>query len=605
MNLSNISYLKEVAQKIGSNNLLEELEDINQRVQNPNAPIMIPLVGEFSSGKTTLINSLTDSHALETATKPTTATIFEIHFGAPHSGAQIVFEDGTTEENVNIKDLKNENLTNAKVVTVFDTSTKVSSYTILVDTPGISSPDPKHQQTLVDFLPQADALILVIDINQQLTKSLTDFIKTVQLTSREIYTVLTKSDTKSDAQIQAAKDYFAKNCEIPIANLAAVSAQNNSLDDILIIFRDIEKRKSVLLQKANEHRLDVIAENLLSTIKILLNASQGLPEVEEEIREQKQALTKVQRKIESIINNIDVELDDLNKSSSRKFEDQISSQLTSLINTKSSNYDNEAVSIINSTASAIIGDYRRKVMDLIANESKASNSNDEISLSSLSGIDLSSIGIEGLSYDLSLNEMGHEYDGWIKTGVIAVGAAAAVGAVVATGGGALGAAGGALTVSSAVDVADTVTDVSSVMSNRKLVRRMESAVKYGKAAADKYSTIDQFNAQGMGESGTGKGMIDSLAGFIAEKTMSKPQRMRAIRLYIDDRLAPEFKHQIDETRNKIIETVKSVINEAAQSTIDERITSLEELKQQLNHHKDEVEQKMSVLREMETQLLTL
>ena len=604
MDLSNISYLKEVAQKIGANNIIEELEDINQRVQNPNAPIMIPLVGEFSSGKTTLINSLTDSRALETATKPTTATIFEIHFGAPRSIAQIVFEDGTIEDNVDIKDLKNENLTNARVVTVFDTSTLVSPYTIIVDTPGISSPDPKHQQTLVDFLPQADALILVIDINQQLTKSLTDFIKTVQLTSREIYTVLTKSDTKSETQIQAAKDYFAKNCEIPVTNLAAVSAQNNLLDEILIIFKDIEKRKSVLLQKANEHRLDVLAENLLSTIKILLNASQGLPEVEEEIRNQKQALTKVQRKIESIINNIDAELDDLNRSCSRKFEDQVSSQLTSLINTKSSNYDNEAISIINSATSAIIGDYRRKVMDLIAKESKTENSND-LSLSSLSGIDLSSIGIEGLSYDLTLNEMGHEYDGWIKTGVIAVAAAAAVGAVVATGGGALGVAEGALTVSTAVDVADTVTDVTSVMSNRKLVRRMESAVKYGKEAADKYASIDQFNSQGMGESGAGKGMIDSLAGFIAEKTMSKPQRMRAIRLYIDDRLAPEFKHQIDETRNKIIDTVKSVINDAAQSTIDERINSLEELKQKLNHHKNEVEQNMAVLREMETKLLTL
>ena len=143
MDLSNIFYLKEVAQKIGANNILEELEDIDQRVQNPNAPIMIPLVGEFSSGKTTLINSLTDSRALETATKPTTATIFEIHFGAPHSFAQIVYEEGTTEENVDIKDLKNDNLTNVKAVTVFDTSTLVSPYTILVDTPGISSPDTK------------------------------------------------------------------------------------------------------------------------------------------------------------------------------------------------------------------------------------------------------------------------------------------------------------------------------------------------------------------------------------------------------------------------------------------------------------------------------
>ncbi|MDE5786790.1 MAG: dynamin family protein, partial [Duncaniella sp.] len=88
--MESIKILKEAAVKIGCNNYVEELELLENRLSEANTPMMLPLVGEFSSGKTTLINSLLDSKALETATKPTTASIFEIHFGADSNRAEVL-----------------------------------------------------------------------------------------------------------------------------------------------------------------------------------------------------------------------------------------------------------------------------------------------------------------------------------------------------------------------------------------------------------------------------------------------------------------------------------------------------------------------------------
>ena len=203
----NIDKLRDIAEYLGLSGIESELKRIELRANQDNANLILPLVGEFSSGKTTLINALTDSKKLETATKPTTATIYEIHFGCSSCCAKIVKDDGTMFEVNDIENLKNDSLADAKVVTVFDTSRQVPSTTILVDTPGLSSPDPKHKQTLVNFLPKADGILLVTDINQQITRSLTDFIETMKLSMKPIFLVLTKSETKSLNDIDAAKKY--------------------------------------------------------------------------------------------------------------------------------------------------------------------------------------------------------------------------------------------------------------------------------------------------------------------------------------------------------------------------------------------------------------
>ena len=194
--MDNIEKLLEISNYLGLRNITAELEAINFRSRQENANLILPLVGEFSSGKTTLINALTDSKKLETATKPTTATIYEVHFGCDSCHATVLQENNEFVEVNDITELKNDKLADAKVVTVFDTSSKVPSTTILVDTPGLSSPDPKHKQTLVNFLPKADGILLVTDINQQITRSLTDFIETMKLSKRPIYLILTKRVTQ-------------------------------------------------------------------------------------------------------------------------------------------------------------------------------------------------------------------------------------------------------------------------------------------------------------------------------------------------------------------------------------------------------------------------
>lgn len=604
--MNKVETLVGIAEYLGLSNIVSELNAIEQRAKQDNANLILPLVGEFSSGKTTLINSLTDSKKLETATKPTTATIYEVHFGCDSCHAKVVTEDGQIQDVDDIANLKNDDLANAKVVTVFDTSNRVPSTTILVDTPGLSSPDPKHKQTLVSFLPKADGIMLVTDINQQITRSLTDFIETMKLSKRPIFLILTKSDTKSAVDIESAKKYISENCNIPLKQLAVVSAATNNLEELYSLLDSIQKDKKEILKQVDEQRIRNIENLLTEHIETLMSASNSDKDLDEAIRKSQYELDKISRNIDRLVDSMSDDIEEQERTVYRKFEDTIFSKLNTLVTGKSSNFDGEAISTINNTATLLMNDYKAGIQDLLRNKARSQKGTDnEVPLTSLENLDLSSIQMSGLSYNLDLNTMGHEYDGWIKTGVIAVAAVGAVAAVASTGGAAAGALTTAATVDNVIDVADTVTDVGSMISNQKTVGRMERAVGFVTNATDKYNSFNESNQQMGQQVGSDKGMIDSLVGLVTDKMMSKPQRVRAIRNYVDGSLAPEFKSGLRSISQTLINSIRCNLQNEASVIIGQKTDSLNQLRQEMKEKKDLFEQRMDQLREYKTTLLTI
>jgi conserved protein ypbR len=598
--MEKISTLIEIAEYLGLDNITAELNSIELRSKQENANLVLPLVGEFSSGKTTLINSLTDSKKLETATKPTTATIYEVHFGSDSCAANVVNEKGELINVPNIAELKNEDLADAKVVTVFDTSTRVPSTTILVDTPGLSSPDPKHKQTLVNFLPLADAIILVIDINQQVTRSLTDFIDTMKLSQRRIYLVLTKSDTKSKDDIEAAKAYISKNCQVPVQQVAVVSAATNSLEELYALFDNIQKDKKEILKRVDGQRVKNIVNTLTEQVEDLMNASATDKDLDEAIRRCQYELDKIKRNIDRLVESTSEEIEEYERTVTRRFEDTISSKLSTLVTGKSNNFDAEAVSAINTTATLLVNEYKNGIQSLLREKARSVRGTDnEIPLNSLEELDMADVQVQGLSYNLDLNTMGHEYDRAIKVGVIAAAAVGAVGIAASTAG-----AAGAVAADTAIDLADTATDVGSMISTTKAVSRIEKAERLVTNAAEKYATVETTNQNVGQQMGSDKGMIDSLVGFATDKMMGKPQRARAIRNYIDSSLAPEFKSTLNQNSQRLVSSIRDGLQNEASIIIGQKTEALNQLKTEKEEKKEAFNQRIEQLRVYKTNLLT-
>lgn len=603
--MGNVETLQSIARFLDLKNIETELAQIKEK-SNDSAELILPLVGEFSAGKTTLINALTDCKELETATQPTTATIYEIHFGCDQSYAIVLTSNGERKKVDDIASLKNETLGDAVVVNIFDTSKKVSASTILVDTPGLSSPNPLHRQTLVDFLPQADAILLVTDVNQQITRSLTDFIKTMKLAKRPIFLVITKCDTKSESELEAVKKYISENCELSVEQVACVSASTDNLNELYNLLDKIQKDKTTILKEVNKHRIQTISNTLVQRIDELLKASSSDKDLDNAIRQQEYELNKLNRNIDKLVESATDDINEQGRKISRKFEDIVSGKLETLIAGKSNNFDGEAISAINNTSSLLLNEFKDEIQEILTQKARDRKGTEEsISLHSLEEMDISNLSISNISYNLDLNSLGHQYDSIISTGVKVVGVAAAVAGAAVYAAPLVGEMGTAMAIDTAANIADTATDVGSIVSNRKTVGRIERAMNIAERAGVQYNKIDNFNQQAGQQVGCSKGIVESLVGFVTDKTMGKPQRRRAIHNYMDETLSPQFKQEMQRLSKQLSNSIRNALQQEAKTMIEQKTASLEKLKVEKQEKKVQYEQRISQLRDYKNQILTL
>lgn len=618
-----IAKLIEISRQLGFKDLEARLLTIDATLNNGQAELIVPLVGEFSAGKTTLVNALTDSKALECASKPTTATIYTIHFASNECKAIVHNPDGTAIEVSDISGLKNEGLKDAVVVDVYDTSQSVSESIVIVDTPGLSSQDIKHRQTLVDFLPNADAIILVSDINQQITRSLSDFAKTIALSKRPIYLAFTQCDTKSEEDVRLAKEYLLNNTELSLSGVVCVSAKAGNMEELYSLLRDIQRDKTAILTRVNAERCKGIAQDMISRIDTLLNSSESDSSTDEAIREQQLKVNKIKRQISALIDSISADLNSIQRELSRNFEDKIFDRLDSIVAGKSENYDSEAISAINNTSSLLLSEYKNRVVDLLGSKvNEQTRKDNSVSIDGIQSLDLSRLSISGLSYNLNLNEAGHGLDKSIATGLKVAAVAAAV---VVTAGAAAGAAGGAAVAGEAgaaaatggaalsggqamlvaADVADTVTDVGSIIANKRHADKINKAIQYGNQINDKLGKVNDFDSSAGQRMGQSKGMVESLVGFVTERTMGKPQRRRAIHEYIDSSLAPSFAEELRRITSEISRNVSGLLNEMAETQSAEITASLESLRQTRQEQKSAFDERIKELKQYKQQINSL
>ena len=587
--------LLEISQNLGFEDLEKDLQWLSYRLSQSNCPLILPLVGEFSAGKTTLLNALTDNKQLETDIKPTTATIFEIHFGCDSCHAIVFDSKGEKKEVANIENLKNTDLIDAKVVEVFDTSKHVPSSTIIVDTPGLSSPNPKHKQTLVDFLPKADGILLVIDINQGLTKSISDqeFLKTIALSKRPIYAVFTQCDLKSPIEIEDQKKYLMENAQIPIKEVVCVSGKKGDLDELYQLLQKIQNDKDEILMQVNRQRLKNTAAIMARRIDELLNATHSDKELEDAILQKRSELNTLNRNIDSLVSSLEEEIEANSNEVIRRFEDVIFDKLDNLVAGRSTNFDAEAISAINTTRSLLFNEYKESVKDTLrkkANERR--NSNNAVTLRSLEDVDVSSLSIQGVSYNLNLNTMGHEYDSIIAT---ATTAAIVIGAGVYGG---VSAGSGA-----AFDSIDTATDVifdgSSVINTSTAFAQLQNNQL---ASNEDGGNLIASPATNQTQSG---GLVIHLVGLVTDMAMGKPQRRRAIHDYMDGTLVPNFKSEIKSLSQYLTSSIINALHKEASQSINEMTEAFEQLRTQMREQNQNYQNRINELRAYKNELLNI
>ena len=181
---------------------------------------VLAVVGEFSSGKSFLLNALLGKVSFEerpggtrivgllaTDINPSTATITELSF-AQEESATALYADGRTEriplgrlarfvavgDEGKLHDATADEASAPALVRVTVDSPFLRNGFVVADTPGLASINPAHRRATLAYLPHADAVLYLIDTQQPFTEGDASFLGIIRRYIESIFVVQTKID---------------------------------------------------------------------------------------------------------------------------------------------------------------------------------------------------------------------------------------------------------------------------------------------------------------------------------------------------------------------------------------------------------------------------
>ncbi|XP_006851107.2 probable transmembrane GTPase FZO-like, chloroplastic isoform X1 [Amborella trichopoda] len=175
---------------------MEEISLLVDAVARLDEPFLLVIVGEFNSGKSTVINALLGRKYMEDGVVPTTNEITLLCYSGSGSNDYKRCErhpDGQYICYLPSPVLKDMNL---------------------VDTPGTNVILQRQQRLTEEFVPRADLLLFIISADRPLTESEVNFLRYVQQWKKKVVFILNKSDLyQNSSELEEATRFISENAQ--------------------------------------------------------------------------------------------------------------------------------------------------------------------------------------------------------------------------------------------------------------------------------------------------------------------------------------------------------------------------------------------------------
>lgn len=309
--------IQKLVDTINDNELSTLSKFMRSRILTPES--YVTMLGETSSGKTTLINGLIKKKILKTSAAPTTGTVIEIKFDSQINTPEYyaINRNATMEAlNQNTFDLLSTHPDNklSRLQVTIPTNQSISGLR-LFDTPGYGSIIDEHEEILKDFIPNSDIIIYVIGYKIGIQENDFLFMRYIQELIHEDTDVivvvnrcpitLSNRDRRLDEIRQYTQDLFHRT--VPIFT---VLAETNPDDETLPPASDLwqyvnnilnsPERQNILTHTLNAYLNDLLtqADNIIKKREIAFLTSQ------EEKNDLRNYAEEFRQKGNNIINNV-------------------------------------------------------------------------------------------------------------------------------------------------------------------------------------------------------------------------------------------------------------------------------------------------------------
>jgi small GTP-binding protein len=199
----------------------EDRATLDRSIRQLDELFLVVVVGEFNSGKSTLINGLLGGRFLKEGVTPTTASVQLLRYG--EHDERIRPKEGFDERSLPVEFLRD---------------------TLLVDTPGTNALDQRHEAITTEFVPRADLVLFVTSADRPFSESERRFLRQVRDWGKKLVFAVNKVDVlRDEVERGQVTDWVTEGARdllgvaSPVFPVAARPALEARLDDDTAAFQ--------------------------------------------------------------------------------------------------------------------------------------------------------------------------------------------------------------------------------------------------------------------------------------------------------------------------------------------------------------------------------
>lgn len=298
--IAKLEQVKVLAEKYGLKtdsiqSAIEEIKDFK---------ITAPLVGSFSTGKSSLLNAVLGEDILSTDITPETAVPAEICYGK--NGVVYCLDNGKETGTIGELNTKKLSIEREKLVriSIENEFLKTIPTVKIVDMPGFDSGYEMHNRAIDDYLPKSLAYIITVSAEEGTVKaSVLNFLNELKLNKMPVYLVITKSDKIRHDEIDDVTEHIRKTAEQRLGIDHVATAVTSAADDETEGFKNILTELQSRSEEVFINHFSTLTMSFLNDIKGYIESrlkvkDHSSAQLEEDIRLLEESILSMQTEIE-------------------------------------------------------------------------------------------------------------------------------------------------------------------------------------------------------------------------------------------------------------------------------------------------------------------
>ncbi|GAA8553907.1 dynamin-like GTPase family protein [Helicobacter pylori] len=237
--------------------------------------LVIPVVGNFSAGKSTLLNRFLEKSVLPTGITPETSLATELHYSANERIEAFSNNDEKAESfelNEQSFEVIKDNATKYSYLKVYlnNEALKDSAPLVFVDMPGFDSPISSHTHAILEYLERGVHFVILTSVEEgNLTKRMVRELKNLLEFDKGLSFILSKTNLRTPSQVGEISRYIQEQIQDHLdltTRLIHSNKDNNALLEVADKI-DAEKLFSALYLKRLKFLNSQLQNSLKSVIK--------------------------------------------------------------------------------------------------------------------------------------------------------------------------------------------------------------------------------------------------------------------------------------------------------------------------------------------------